>query len=149
MRHQIVLTTIIMIIIIYFFKGALLSKCGAGRGFSGTEGRKEASAHPFAALPGVCQHLLQGANRQRLLQHKVADAQVRRDILQGGRRKRRVRHEQWPETRETCWWTLKKKKKKKAMNLIANSHKSPWRSHKWEILNNPTDRKRTLKSTRD
>lgn len=59
----------------------------AGRGFSrtvGTERREEGSAHPFAALPSVCQHLLQGADRQRLLQHKVADAQVRRDILQGG-----------------------------------------------------------------
>lgn len=63
---------------IFLFKEALLV-C-AGRVVSAE--RREGSAHPLVALPGVRQHLLQGANRQRLLQHKVADAQVRRDILQ-------------------------------------------------------------------
>lgn len=68
---------------------------------------KEGSTHPFAALPGVCQHLLQGTNRQRLLQHKVADAQVRRDILQGGSRRKGVRHKEGAGMREDIH-TLKK-----------------------------------------
>lgn len=51
----------------------------------------EGSAHPFTVLPSVSQHLLQSPDRQGLLQHKVANAQVRRNMLQGGRRERQGR----------------------------------------------------------
>lgn len=55
----------------------------------GEEEEEEWSTHPFAVLPSVGQHLLQGPDRQGLLQHKVADAQVWRNILEDGGRERR------------------------------------------------------------
>lgn len=38
--------------------------------------------HPLTVLSAVGEHLLQGPDRQRLLQHKGADAQVWGNILQ-------------------------------------------------------------------
>lgn len=40
------------------------------------------ATYTFPILACVSQHLLQGSHRERLLQHKVTDAQVRRNILQ-------------------------------------------------------------------
>lgn len=40
------------------------------------------ATYTFPILICVSQHLLQGSHRQRLLQHKVTNAQVRRNILQ-------------------------------------------------------------------
>lgn len=38
--------------------------------------------HPFTVLSSFSQHLLKGSNRQGLLQHKVTNTQVWRNILQ-------------------------------------------------------------------
>lgn len=72
-------------VFVYASTECVLCACGV---FSEKE---EGSAHPFAVLPGVSQHLLQGPHRQGLLQHKAANTQVWRNILQGGRRERQGR----------------------------------------------------------
>lgn len=71
------------------------------------EEEQEGSTHPFAALPSVGKHLLQGPDRQGLLQHKVADAQVWRNILaeqkERERSGKRAENGRLPDKRTTVW----------------------------------------------
>lgn len=55
------------------------------------EEEEEEGTHPFAALPSVREHLLQSSHRQGLLQHKVTDAQVWRNMLEEEEEKERGR----------------------------------------------------------
>lgn len=60
------------------------------------------STHPFVVLPSVSQHLLQGPYWQGLLQHKVTNTQVWRNILQDGGKERRGKRGR--EGGAKGWW---------------------------------------------
>lgn len=97
-------------------------------------GKKVGGAHPFAVLPSVSQHLLQGSNWQGLLQHEVANAQVWRDILQDGGRKRNVRHKWGAEqcrVESVCRWKEKGRRQNDSDRQSITSLLS-WAEKWWE-----------------
>lgn len=85
----------------YVFVGAHethTQSCGRSMGRRG-------STHPFSVLPSVGQHLLQGPHWQGLLQHKVTNTQVWRNMLQDGKEgnRRRRKREGSKEKRMKEW----------------------------------------------